>query len=195
MSLAAGAGRSRAHRARVEHASFRRRTRRSASGSIPLHEQITGSTKPALLTLSIAVAFVLLIGCVNLANLLLVRGAARGREIGVRAALGAGRGRVVRQLLTENVLLAVGGGALGIALGVAGTRAFASLVPSVRQVQEVRVDGVVLPFAVAVTLLAAAMFGLVPAFHAVRAGLMTALRAGAGQSSRRDEHGSAARSS
>lgn len=152
---------------------------------IPLHEQITGPTKPALLTLSIAVAFVLLIGCVNLANLLLVRGASRGREIGVRAALGAGRGRVVRQLLTENVLLAVGGGTLGIALGVAGTRAFAVLVPSgVLQVQDVRVDGVVLAFAVAVTALAAAVFGLVPAFHAVRAGLMTALRASAGQSSR-----------
>ncbi len=152
---------------------------------IPLHEQITGPTKPALLTLSVAVAFVLLIGCVNLANLLLVRGASRAREIGVRAALGAGRGRVVRQLLTENVLLALGGGALGIAFGVAGTRAFSVLVPrDVLQVQDVRVDGAVLAFAVCVTLLAAALFGLMPAVHAVRAGLMNALRTNTGQSSR-----------
>ena len=152
---------------------------------IPLHEQITGPTKPALVTLSIAVAFVLLIGCVNLANLLLVRGASRGREIGVRAALGAGRSRVIRQLLTENVLLALGGGALGIALGVAGTRAFSVLVPKdVLQVQDIRVDGAVLAFAVCVTLLAATVFGLVPAIHAVRAGLMNALRTNTGQSSR-----------
>ncbi len=154
---------------------------------IPLHEQITGSTKPALIALSFAVGFVLLIGCVNLANLLLVRGATRGREIGVRVALGAGRGRVIRQLLTENVLLAFGGGLAGIGLGVAGSRALASLVPdSVRQVQDIRVDGEVLLFAVALTVLSALVFGLVPALHAVRAGLMTSLRTGAGQTGRRD---------
>lgn len=152
---------------------------------IPLKEQITGPTKPALITLSIAVGLVLLIGCVNLANLLLVRGAARAREIGVRAALGAGRGRVIRQLLTENLLLALGGGALGIALGVVGSQLLASIVPSaVRDVQEVRVDGTVLAFAVGITLLSALLFGLVPALHAVRAGLMTSLRASAGQTGR-----------
>ena len=144
---------------------------------IPLQEQITGPTRPALIAISVAVAFVLLIGCVNLANLLLVRGAARSREIGVRAALGAGRGRVVRQLLTENVLLAVAGGTLGLLLGIAGTRVLAALVPAgIRQVQEIRVDAEVLGFAAAITLLSAALFGLVPAVHAARAGLMTSLR-------------------
>ena len=154
---------------------------------IPLHEQITGETRPALVTLSVAVAFVLLIGCVNLANLLLVRGAARNREIGVRAALGAGRGRVIRQLLTENLLLAAGGGLMGIGLGVLGTRLLGAVVPNtVRDVQDIRVDGAVLAFAVAITLLSALLFGLVPALHAVRAGLMTSLRTSSGQSGRRD---------
>ncbi len=152
---------------------------------IPLHEQITGKSKPALFALSIAVGFVLLIGCVNIANLLLVRGAARGREIGVRAALGAGRGRVVRQLLTENVLLAVAGGSIGIVIGLLGSRAFAALVPeSIRRVQEVRADGEVYLFAVGVTLLSALLFGLVPALHAVRPALMSSLRTGAGQTGR-----------
>jgi putative ABC transport system permease protein len=154
---------------------------------IPLHEQITGPTKPALIALSLAVGFVLLIGCVNLANLLLVRGAARSREIGVRVALGAGRGRVIRQLLTENALLAIGGGMLGGGLGAVGSRALAPLVPSsVRQVQDIQVDGGVLAFAAALTLFSALMFGLAPALHAVRAGLMTSLRSGAGQTGRRD---------
>ena len=154
---------------------------------IPLHEQITGSTKPALIALSFAVGFVLLIGCVNLANLLLVRGASRGREIGVRVALGAGRGRVIRQLLTENSLLALGGGIAGVGLGILVSGALAPLVPdSVRRVQDIRVDGGVLAFAAALTLLSALLFGLVPALHAVRAGLMTSLRTGAGQTGRRD---------
>ena len=154
---------------------------------VPLREQVIGRVRPALLALSGAVAFVLLIGCVNLANLLLVRGTGRQRELGVRAALGAGRGRIVRQLLTENALLALGGGVLGIAIGVAASKAFGAIVPvTVRDVQAIDVDGTVLLFAAAITLLSAAIFGLLPAFHAVRANLMGFLRGAGRETGRHD---------
>lgn len=146
---------------------------------VPLHEQVTGKTRPALLALSGAVGFVLLIACVNLANLLLVRGAARARELGVRAALGAGRGRIVRQLLVESGVLAVLGGAMGLALGVAGSGVLATLVPEdVRQVQSIGVDGGVVAFCIALTVLSGLLFGVLPAVHAARLDLMDALRSG-----------------
>ena len=154
---------------------------------VPLHEQITGESKAAVLTLAGAVGLVLLIGCVNLAGLLLVRGAGRSRELSVRAALGAGRGRIVRQLLTEHALLAVVGGALGLALGVAASSVAGALVPdTIRRVQEIRVDPVVVLFAAGVTMLCAALFGLAPALYAVRANVMGVLRGGA-RSTRRAE--------
>ncbi|MEP6764880.1 MAG: ABC transporter permease [Gemmatimonadaceae bacterium] len=160
---------------------------------VPLHEQLVGQSKSALFALSVAVLLVLLIGCVNLANLLLVRGAARTRELGVRAALGAGRGRMIRQLLTENLMLALMGGAIGIALGVVGSRVMATMVPqSIRQVQEIRIDAPVLIFAGAITLFAALLFGLLPAIQAVRSNLMGALRSGTRETGRR---GGALRSS
>jgi predicted permease len=144
---------------------------------IPLHEQITGPSRPALVTLSVAVGLVLLIGCVNLANLLLVRAATRAREIGVRAALGAGRGRLMRQLLTESALLAAIGGILGLFLGIAGSRLLATLVPEdVRRVQDIGVDGTVLLFTAAVTVLSALLFGVFPALHAVRHAMSGAVR-------------------
>ncbi|HEV8358558.1 MAG TPA: ABC transporter permease [Gemmatimonadales bacterium] len=144
---------------------------------IPLHEQITGPTRAPLAAFFGAVLFVLLIGCVNLANLLLLRGAARAREISVRAALGAGRGRLVRQLVTESVVLAAAGGVLGLLLGWWGSRLLGALVPpGVREVQEIRVDGVVAAFAAGVSLLAGLLFGLTPALHGARADLMAALR-------------------
>jgi predicted permease len=159
---------------------------------VPLHEQITGTSRPALVTLGIAVGLVLLIGCVNLANLLLVRAAARGREIGVRAALGAGRARIARQRLTENALLAAIGGGLGLALGIAGSRALATLVPDdLKRVQEIGVDGGVLLFAAGITLVSGALFGVLPALHAVRAGVSTSVRGGRTDGSRQ---GSATRS-
>src|SRR5678816_3958455 len=136
---------------------------------VPLHEQLTGSSRPAIVTLTVAVALVLLIGCVNLANLLRVRAATRAREIGVRAALGAGRGRLVRQLLTESALLALIGGSIGLVLGIAGSRVLATLVPEeVRRVQQIGIDSSVLLFTVAITFLSAALFGIFPALQAVR---------------------------
>ena len=146
---------------------------------VPLHEQITGPTREPILALGAAVGFVLLIACVNLANLLLVRGAGRARELGVRAALGAGRGRLIRQLLTESTALAAIGGSLGLVLGIAGSRVLSGLVPeSVRGIQGIRVDGAVIGFTVALSLVSGLLFGLLPAMQAARPELMGALKSG-----------------
>ncbi len=150
---------------------------------LPLHRQITGPTETPLAALSGAVLFVLLIGCVNLANLLLLRGAARSREISVRAALGAGRGRLVRQLLTESGVLAGIGGGLGLLLGWWGSRLLGSLVPpNVSAVQQIHLDGVVAAFTVVLSLAAGLLFGLAPALYGARPDLMGALKtAGRGE--------------
>lgn len=146
---------------------------------VPLHTQITGPTREPLLALGAAVGFVLLIACVNLANLLLVRGAGRARELGVRAALGAGRGRLIRQLMTESGALAVIGGSLGLLLGIAGSSILSSLVPgNVRNIQGVHIDGVVVGFTVTLTLLSGVLFGLLPALQVARPELMGALKSG-----------------
>lgn len=146
---------------------------------IPLHEQISGPSKAPLYAMGGAVALVLLIACVNLANLLLARGAVRGRELAVRAALGAGDTRILRQLVTENALLALAGGSLGLIVGVFGSSVLATLVPdSIRAVQVIRVDTTVLLFSAGITALAAMLFGLLPALRATRANSHESLRSG-----------------
>ncbi len=146
---------------------------------IPLHDQLTGDVRPALLALGAAVGFVLLIACVNLANLLLVRGAGRARELSVRASLGAGRGRIIRQLLVESAVLAIAGGALGLIVGSVGSRLLIQLIPdSVTQINNVGMDRTTVLFTVGLTFLAAALFGLLPSLNAARADLMSTLRSG-----------------
>ena len=144
---------------------------------VPLRDDITGNVRSALLVLLGAVAFVLVMGCVNVASLLLARASVREREIAVRAALGAGRGRIVRQLLTESVVLALAGGVAGLAVARAGVGALLGLsAGQLPRGADVHIDGAVLLFALALSLATGVLFGLVPAIHASRAALHGTLR-------------------
>jgi putative ABC transport system permease protein len=145
----------------------------------PLQETLIGSSRKPLLLLLGAVSFVLLIACVNVANLLLVRAASRQGEIVIRSALGAGRSRIVRQLLTESIVLALAGGVAGVALAFWATRALVKLAPAgVPRVEELGIDSTALLFALGISLLTGVLFGLAPAFQTSRTDLSAALREG-----------------
>ena len=134
--------------------------------------------RDALVVLLLAVAAVLAIGCANVANLLLARGAARGDEVAIRAALGAGRVRIARQLLTESVLLSLFGGAGGVVLAYAGVAGLHALTPDLPRLDEVTVDAATLWFALGLSAVTAFVFGLVPAIELVRTPLASMLRQG-----------------
>jgi predicted permease len=148
----------------------------------PLSQEVVGDVRPTLWLLLGAVSLVLLIACVNVASLLLARAVSRGRELAMRVALGASRGRLVRQCLTESSVLGISGGALGILLAFAGIHPFVSLWPgSLPRAEDVQLDWRVLLFALGVSLLSSLLFGLAPALRAPARELERALR-GAGRS-------------
>ena len=146
---------------------------------VPLHEQVVGNARPGMLMLTGAVALVLLITCVNIANLLMARASGRAREMAVRSALGAGRAQIIRQLLSESIVLALAGGAAGVLLSMWGVKAFLALAPAATpRLNEISLNPLVLVFATGLTLAAGLLFGLAPALHLARTDHAPALKDG-----------------
>ena len=144
---------------------------------VSLKDDIVGDVRPLLVVLLAAVGFLLLIACANVTNLLLARSTARSREFAIRAALGAGAMRIVRQLLAESLALAVCGGALGVLFALAATHAVVRALPgTLPRAEQISLDGRVLLFAAAISLSAAILFGLSPALRGSRANLQEILR-------------------
>jgi putative ABC transport system permease protein len=145
----------------------------------PIRDSFVGEMRPAILVLSGAVMFVLLIACANVANLFLVRGAGRTREIALRIAFGASRGRIVRQMLTESFVLALFGGAIGLALAILGIGGMSKLIPQdMLMGATMNLNGVVLLFTAGVAVLAAFIFGLAPAAHLANPNVQSELKEG-----------------
>ncbi|MBV8570972.1 MAG: ABC transporter permease [Acidobacteriaceae bacterium] len=178
--------------AREEFSAITARLERQYPGSnrdariVPLKEKVVGKIRPALLTLLSAVGFVLLIACANVAHMLLARSSARAHEVSVRAALGAGRGRLLRQFLAESLTMALLGGAVGLLLAWWGVRAMVRFGPAgIPRLETLSVDWRVACVTLAVSLLTGILFGLAPALQASAEALKEGGRSGSGRARQR----------